>query len=104
MPTLLRRNPLGRGPSGPRLFAIFPKVSFFGMLNRWETVLAVLVLVVAINVGVFYFVYLPNRGSSPAAPPPEKTQRTTLTAPPENTTLKTTIESTTATATSTVSP
>ena len=83
------------------------------MLNRWETVLAVLVLVLAINVGLFYLVYLPNRMASPAALPPEQTERTTLTAPPENTTPKTTLEKTTlegttatatATATSTVSP
>ena len=88
------------------------------MLNRWETVLAVLMLVLAINVGLFYLVYLPNRMASPAALPPEQTERTTLTAPPENTTPKTTLEKTTlekttlesttatatATATSTVSP
>ncbi len=81
------------------------------MLNRWETVLAVLMLVLAINVGLFYFVYLPNRMASPAALPPEQTERTTLAAPPENTTPKTTLEKTTlesttatATATSTVSP
>ena len=63
---------------------------FFAIVNRWVIVLAVLVLVVAINAALFYFVYLPNMTAPPAAPPaaplPEQTERTTLTAPPENTT------------------
>jgi len=87
-----------------------PKVRFFDMLNRWETVLAMLVLVLAINAGL-YFVYLPHRTASPAGPLPKQTERTTLAAPPENTTSKTTLEKTAlesttarATATSTVSP
>jgi hypothetical protein len=86
------------------------------MLNRWETVLAVLVLVLAINAGLFFFVYLPHTPAPPAAPLPEQTERTTLAAPPENTTQETTLEKTTlekttlesttptATATSNVSP
>jgi hypothetical protein len=61
-------------------------VRFFAIVNRWVIVLAVLVLVVAINAALFYFVYLPNMTAPPAAPLPEQTERTTLTAPPENTT------------------
>ena len=60
------------------------------MLNRWEVVLATLVLVLAINGGLLFFVYLPHIKAPPAAPLPEQTERTTLTAPPENTTPKTT--------------
>jgi hypothetical protein len=78
-----------------------PKVRFFDMLNRWETVLAVLILIVVINAGLFFFLYLPRLADPPAAPwePPENTERTTLTTPPlENTAPKTTLEITSATA------
>jgi hypothetical protein len=74
------------------------------MMNRWETVLATLVLVLVINAVLLFFLYLPRRTAPPAAPLPEQTERTTLNPPPENTTPKTTLEGTTATATSTVSP
>ncbi len=76
-----------------------------------------LVLVLAVNAGLFYFSYLPHRTASPAGSLPEQTERTALAAPPEKTTLdkttldkttldkttldKTTLESTTATATAT---
>jgi len=78
-----------------------PKVSFFAMFNRWKAVLAMLVLVLAITTGLLFFVYLPHRTAPPAAPLPEQTERTTLTALPENSTPKTTLESTTATAAAT---
>jgi hypothetical protein len=59
-----------------------PKVRFFYMLNRWETVLAVLILIVAVNAGLFFFLYLPRMDGSPAAPgePPENTERTSAIA------------------------
>jgi len=74
------------------------KLRFFEMLNRWESVLITLALAVAINTGLFFFVYLPHREDPPAAPLLGRTERTTVTTPPESTTPKTTLESTTATA------
>jgi hypothetical protein len=80
------------------------KVRFFDMLNRWETVLVILVLVLTINVGLLFFVYLPRRTAPPAAPLPEQAERTIHTASPGNTTPKITPASSTArvTATSTI--
>ncbi len=80
--------------SGLRSFAILPQVRFFDILNRWQTVLAVLVVAVGVNAWLYYF-YLPQGAAPGGAPLPEQTGRTTLTTTPESTTPKTTLETTT---------
>jgi hypothetical protein len=42
---------------------------FFDMLNRWESVVAILVVVLALELGLYFFYYLPNRASTPGSSP-----------------------------------
>jgi hypothetical protein len=42
---------------------------FFDMLNRWESAVAILVVVLALELGLYFFYYLPNRASTPGSSP-----------------------------------
>ena len=59
------------------------------MLNRWESAVAILVVVLALELGLYFFYYLPNRASTPGSSP----ERTVL-GPLENTASTTRMEGT----------
>ena len=39
------------------------------MLNRWESAVAILVVFLALELGLYFFYYLPNRASTPGSSP-----------------------------------
>jgi hypothetical protein len=39
------------------------------MLNRWQSPVAILVVVLALELGLYFFYYLPNRASTPGSSP-----------------------------------
>jgi hypothetical protein len=45
---------------------------FFDMLNRWQSAVAILVVVSALVLGLYFFYYLPNRASTPGSSPERK--------------------------------
>jgi hypothetical protein len=45
---------------------------FFDMLNRWESAVAILVVFLALELGLYFFYYLPNRASTPGSSPERK--------------------------------
>ena len=74
------------------------------MLNTPSAVLAVLVVVVAVNIFLFYGLYSP-RTTPPSYSPPQQTERTTATQPATTTEQtprpRTTLDEETATSTAT---
>jgi hypothetical protein len=44
-------------------------MGFFDMLNRWQSAVAILVVVSALVLGLYFFYYLPNRASTPGSSP-----------------------------------
>jgi hypothetical protein len=44
-------------------------MGFFDMLNRWESAVAILVVFSALELGLYFFYYLPNRASTPGSSP-----------------------------------
>jgi hypothetical protein len=44
-------------------------MGFFAMLNRWESAVAILVVFSALELGLYFFYYLPNRASTPGSSP-----------------------------------
>ena len=44
------------------------------MLNRWESAVAILVVFLALELGLYFFYYLPNRASTPGSSPVGKSQ------------------------------
>jgi hypothetical protein len=45
---------------------------FFDMLNRWQSAVAILVVVLALELGLYFFYYLPYRASTPGSSPERK--------------------------------
>ena len=44
-------------------------MGFFDMLNRWQSAVAILMVVSALVLGLYFFYYLPNRASTPGWSP-----------------------------------
>ena len=42
------------------------------MPNRWESAVAILVVFLALELGLYFFCYLPNRASTPGSSPERK--------------------------------
>ena len=42
------------------------------MLNRWQSAVAILVVVLALELGLYFFYYLPYRASTPGSSPERK--------------------------------
>ena len=59
------------------------------MLNRWQSAVAVLVVVLAVDLGLYFFYYLPYRASTPGSSPER-----TVPGPLEDTAATTRMEGT----------